>query len=138
MYSLRPFRRGRVMPGFDDDFFSSFWEGSQNFGFKVDIKEEGDKYLLQAELPGMDKSKINIEMNGNYLVISAKNDEVYNKEEDNSYIRRERRVMSCERQFYVGEVKPEEIDAKYNNGVLEIRIPQKDKNKYNRHQIQIQ
>ncbi len=137
MYSLRPLRRGR-MPSIARDFFNSFWDWPNEMGFKVDIREEGNDYLIQAELPGMDKGNINLEIEGEYLVISAKSDERYDQEDDNNYIRKERRMMSCERQFYIGDVKPEEIQAKYNDGVLEVRVPNKTQTRFGRRSIEIQ
>jgi len=138
MYSLRPFRRGRLLPRFADDFFRDFWDWPMaNFGFRVDIKDAGDHYLLQAELAGVNRSDINLEVVGDYLVIGVKSDETVNQEEENRYVRRERRMMSCERQFYVGDINPEEIDASYNNGVLEVKIPKKDQGRSSRRSIDI-
>lgn len=108
-----------------------------NFGFRVDIKDAGDHYLLQAELAGVNRSDINLEVVGDYLVIGVKSDETVNQEEENRYVRRERRMMSCERQFYVGDINPEEIDASYNNGVLEVKIPKKDQGRSSRRSIDI-
>ena len=138
MYSLRPFRRGRLLPRFADDFFRDFWDWpAANFGFRVDIKDGGDHYLLQAELPGVNRSDINLEVVGDYLVIGVKSDETINQEEENRYVRRERRMISCERQFYVGDINPDEIDAGYNNGVLEVKIPKKDQGRSSRCSIDI-
>jgi len=143
MYSLRPLRRGRMLPRFAADFFREFWNWPTDWpfggvGFRVDIKDAGDHYLLQAELPGVNRSDINLEVVGDYLVIGVKSDETYNEEEENRYVRRERRMMSCERQFYVGDVNPDEIDARYNNGVLDVKIPKKDQGRSNRRSINIQ
>lgn len=143
MYGLRPLSRGRILPRFADDFFREFWNWPAmdwpfgSFGFRVDIKDAGDHYLLQAELPGVNRGDINLEVVGEYLVIGVKSDQTYNEEEENRYVRRERRMMSCERQFYVGDVNPDEIDASYNNGVLEVKIPKKDQVRSNRRSINI-
>lgn len=140
MYHLRPFRRESMLPRFAEDLLRDFWEWpfeGYGFGFKVDIKEAKDHYLLLAELPGLDKDAIDLEIDGDYLTISVKNDETIEEEDEKRYIRRERRMMSCQRQFYVGDVKPEEIEARYHNGVLEIKIPKKEQGRFNR-RIQIQ
>lgn len=46
-------------------------------------------------------------------------------------------MISCERQFYVGDINPDEIDAGYNNGVLEVKIPKKDQGRSSRCSIDI-
>lgn len=139
MYYLRPLRRGRMRPRFADDFFRDFWNWPMSsYGFKVDIKEDQDHYLLQAELPGMNKDNISLELDGDYLTIGVKSDESFSQEEEDRYIRRERRMVSCERQFFVGDVKPEDIQAQYRNGVLEVKIPKTDQTDSSRRIIDIQ
>lgn len=57
-----------------DDAFKNFWGGNElaTFdAFKTDVIDQGDHYLLQAELPGFDKSDINIDLKDNLLTISA-------------------------------------------------------------------
>ncbi len=135
MFSLRPLRRGWI-PSFTGDLFSNFWDWPSDMGFKVDIKEEEQNYLLLAEMPGVNKENINLEITGEYLVISAKSDESHNQE-DNRYIRKERRMMSYQRQFYVGDIDPEEVQAKYENGILEIKIPKQTQEKPDRRNIDI-
>ena len=139
MYHLRPLRRGRMRPRFADDLFRDFWMWPMtSYGFKVDIKEDRDHYLLQAELPGMDNSIITLELDGDYLTIGVRSDETVSQEEENRYIRRERRMMSCERQFYVGDVSPEDIQARYRNGMLEVKIPKTDQQGSGRRIIEIE
>ena len=139
MYHLRSLRRGRMRPRFADDLFRDFWMWPMtSYGFKVDIKEDRDHYLLQAELPGMDKSNITLELDGDYLTIGVRSDETVSQEEENRYIRRERRMMSCERQFYVGDVSPEDIQARYRNGMLEVKIPKTDQQGSGRRIIEIE
>jgi HSP20 family protein len=94
-------------------------------GFRTDVKEKDDKYIIDAELPGMNKDDITVEMDDNYLTISANNEE-YNESEEEGYIRRERRRGSYCRSFYIENVKQDEIEAEYNNGILEISLPKKE------------
>ena len=61
-----------------DDAFKNFWGGNElaTFdAFKTDVIDQGDSYLLQAELPGFDKSDINIDLKDNLLTISASHKE---------------------------------------------------------------
>ena len=112
-----------------DDAFKNFWGGNElaNFdAFKTDVIDQGDNYLLQAELPGFDKSDINIDLKDNLLTISASHKDEKNEENENKYIRRERYYSSYSRSFRVNNVEPGDIDASYNNGVLEVKFPKRN------------
>lgn len=112
-----------------DDAFHSFWGGNElaTFdAFKTDVIDQGDKYLLQAELPGFDKSDIQIDLKDDLLTISASHKEEKNEEDKNKYIRRERYYSSYSRSFRVNDVQAGDIDASYNNGILEVSFPKKD------------
>lgn len=97
-------------------------------GMKTDVIDEDKDYKLEADLPGFDKSDIHMDLKNGILNITASHKE--NKDEKDQktgrYLRRERREASYERSFNVGdEVKPEEINAQYENGVLTVTIPKK-------------
>ena len=106
---------------FFDDFFPAFYGGKHSQKYmRTDIKESDKGYEMEIELPGMDKKDINIDLSDGYLTISAgKSDKEENK---HNYIRRER-SFSCSRSYYVGDVKKEDVKAKYDNGILSITIP---------------
>lgn len=95
---------------------------------RTDVIEEDKDYKLQADLPGFRKEDIHCDMKDGVLNISASHSE--NKDEKNEegkYIRRERRSYSYSRSFNVGDaVKPEDIQAKYENGVLTLIVPKKE------------
>lgn len=96
---------------------------------KTDIKETEQGYEVEIDLPGFKKDDIHAKLDNGYLTISAKNH--VNKDqkgEDGRYIRRERYFGSASRSFYVGkEVKQEDIQAKFENGILKLGIPKKEK-----------
>lgn len=130
MFDLVPFRRkGRHVMGVDDvfehmlnNFFSGFW-GVGNFaGFKADIRETEEAYIVEAELPGLDKNMIDVEYKDNYLTIKAENKEVY-EDRNANYIRRERRYGTFQRCFYVDNINADKISAKYEHGVLTVTLP---------------
>lgn len=121
---------------FVDDFFDDAVEDwmptrSNMFGkheknwMKTDIKDVGDAYELDMDLPGFKKEDVQIELENGYLSISAsKNHEVSNEDEKSSYIRKERYYGSCSRSFYVGEeVSHEDIKARFEDGILRLNIP---------------
>lgn len=134
MFGLIPFKNGKVkavgdsiddfVTGFfNDDLFSSTSDLKSNF--KADIKETDKGYLVEAELPGVNKEDINLEYKEGTLVISAKRNEVIEDKKDN-YIRKERHYGEFSRSFYVGKIDKNLITASFENGVLKIELP-KDK-----------
>ena len=94
---------------------------------KTDVIEKDNCYQLEAELPGVNKEDINIDLKNDVLTISASHSE-NNDEKDNNgkYIRRERRSSSYQRSFRVEGLKPEDIIAQYRNGVLTVTLPKKE------------
>ena len=97
---------------FDEFFNVPFFSGWETKPLRADIRETDKEWLIDAELPGVDKKDIQIDLNDGYLTISAThNNEV--KEEKENYIRRERTCGSYKRSFYVDNVKEDEIKAPY-------------------------
>ena len=112
-----------------DDAFKNFWgsnELGRHDGFRTDVIDQGDNYLLQAELPGFDKEDINIDLKNDLLTISASHKEEKEEEDKNKYIRKERYYSSYSRSFRVNNTEACDIDASYNNGILEVIIPKKE------------
>ena len=94
---------------------------------KTDIREKEDGYELAVDLPGFKKDEISLDLRDGYLTISAEKELDQDKESKKGRIlRQERYTGSCSRSFYVGDVKPEEIKAKYESGVLTILVPTED------------
>ncbi len=94
---------------------------------KTDIREVENGYEVDIDLPGFKKDEINIKLDNGYMTVSAAKG--LNKDEKDSegrYIRQERYAGSMSRSFYVGTAfKPEDIKAKYDNGILRLSIPKK-------------
>ncbi len=108
------------------DFFPGFYRRSEGHKYmRTDIKENDKDYEMEIELPGMDKGDIAIELEDGYLSISAGKSEKQTADKGN-YIRRER-SFSCSRSYYVGDVKKEDIKAKYENGILTVIIPKEER-----------
>jgi len=109
----------------DDDFFSR----KQPSLMKTDIREKKDKYLIDVDLPGFEKENIKLSLNDGYLEISAKVEKEDNSDEE-KMVRQERFYGECSRSFYVGdEIKEEDINAEFKNGILKIEIPKKEEKK---------
>ena len=111
--------------GFFDDFFEDeFFKGRTRDLMRTDIREKDDKYIVDIDLPGFKKDEINAQLDNGYLTISASKG--LDKDEGDKkgrYIRRERYAGSMSRSFYVGDVKPEEVSAKFENGILTLDVP---------------
>ena len=143
MYGLVPFKfnnRGNYggltlndmfQDFFNDDILSPFSEAEH---FKADIRETPDEYLVQAELPGVKKSDINIDYNNDCLTIRALRNEEH-EETKNNFIRKERRYGQVARSFYVNNIDKKQIQA---NGVLSIRLPKREKVVHEDNKIEIQ
>lgn len=112
-----------------ENAFTNFWgNGVSHFdGFKTDVIDQGDNYLLQAELPGFQKEDISIDLSNDVLTISASHKEESNKEDKkHNYIRKERYYSSYSRSFYVEGITSNDIDASYKEGILEVTFPKKE------------
>ena len=125
---------GRFFDDAFDDFFKPTFYGSYAPKMRTDIKETENGYELAVDMPGFDKSDINLILDNGYLTIEAKKQET---EEDGKYVHRERSV-SCNRTFYVGKnVTEEDIKAKYENGTLNLIVPKNEKKQIEKKNIQI-
>jgi HSP20 family protein len=93
----------------------------------VDIREDEDRYLLVADLPGVDRKDVDITVEDNTLTF--KGERTMEKEESNTgYRRRERVHGEFLRQFTLPDTADtENIQATVNDGVLEIAIPKQQK-----------
>lgn len=136
MFNLIPFnRKNEVAPRddfftqvfdqfFREDFFAPFT--SVGNSFRVDLQETDDAYVIKADLPGIRKEDITLGFANDYLTIAAKrNDEI--EENKNNYLRRERRYGEFSRSFYIRNVREENIDAEFKDGVLMVSLPKKEK-----------
>lgn len=113
-----------------DAMFDEFFDMSPSANFmdmmegqvKVDIKENDDEYVLVADLPGVEKDDIVLELKDDVLTINVERKEECNEEREN-YIRKERKYGSMSRSFYVDDVDQDNIGAEFKNGVLKIVLP---------------
>ncbi|KFI82191.1 Hsp20/alpha crystallin family protein [Bifidobacterium psychraerophilum] len=151
---------------FDDPFFAG-WRGSRGNNaakaegsslmpimgselMSTDVKDNGDSYDVDIDMPGFDKDNIKIQLDNGYLTVSAHREENHSEgdqsttdrsgdgasagntenartdtgDDSGRWLRRERYIGSCSRSFYVGsDVKESDIHAKYQNGTLCLQIP---------------
>ena len=111
-----------------DDFFDDFapMPRMPKFDMKCDIYEKGGNVHIELDVPGFDKKDIKLDVEDGVLTVEAtKNNE--HEDKDKNYYRKERVYGSFKRQFNVGNIKENDINAKFNNGVLEISFPKEEK-----------
>ncbi|MDF2529945.1 MAG: hspA 7 [Gammaproteobacteria bacterium] len=91
----------------------------------ADIREEENRFVIEADLPGVDKNDIDISMSGNILTIQGKRNEEH-KESKGNYSRTERIQGRFYRQFTLPEtIESDKVQAHSKKGILEIVIPKK-------------
>ena len=96
---------------------------------KTDIRETDDAkaYRFAVELPGFKKDEISLDIKDGYLTIAAqKGLDKDEQDKKGRVLRQERYAGACSRSFYVGNVKPEDVKAKYEDGVLSVIVPKED------------
>jgi HSP20 family protein len=137
MAALIPFNRRRnelfsnSLFNMMDDFFNDNWPTSRNLmndTFKLDVKETDDAYTIEAELPGIKKEEIRLALNDDRLTICIERNEETNKDTEN-YVHRERRCSSMQRAIFLADAHDEGIEAKLDEGILQIVVPKQTKSK---------
>lgn len=127
MFGMIPFEyRDRNLFNVFDNFERSFFGNSSVDlpAFRADIRDVGDKYLLDAELPGFQKEDISLDIKDGILTISAEHNENSDQKDDKgNYIRRERRYGAFRRSFDISGIDEDAISASYQNGILELSLP---------------
>lgn len=103
---------------FGNDFFST-----PAPAFRTDIQDKGDHFLLESDLPGVDRKDISIDVEGDRLIVKA---ERRSEREEKDYLRIERSYGSYARSFDISAIKADDITASYENGVLTLKLPKKE------------
>ena len=123
----------RLMPNYLDGVFDDFFtpmKGDEFSKMKCDIYLKDDVYTMEMDIPGFDKQDVKIEVDDNdYLTITAEKSTSNDSEDDDkNYVRKERHFGKCSRSFYVGNIDESQVQAKLENGVLNITIPKEAPN----------
>lgn len=89
----------------------------------INVKENSDNYTVSLAAPGLKKEDFKLDIEGNMLTISCEKEEL-EEEKEEKFTRKEYDYFSFSRSFTLPEdVKKEAIDARYEDGVLNIRLP---------------
>ncbi len=127
------------LPVFFDDLFNRdlFNWGNSNFSDTntsvpaVNIKETAENYEVEVAAPGMTKKDFKVELDGNTLSISSEKSHQNEEREGERYSRKEFSYQSFQRTFTLQKdvVDIDKIEAKYENGLLQLLIPKKEEAK---------
>lgn len=132
MFELTPYTNGRMMDIYNPfremaELERKFFSGNPAGSFVTDIRDTGDAYVLEADLPGMKKEDIHIDIDGDRLSISAqRNSSREEKDSNGNYIRCERFSGSFSRSFDISGIRSQDITADYTDGVLTLNMPKKE------------
>lgn len=136
-------RYGGLLDDFFGDFNKGFWikpyamPGEPELKMKVDVKETDKTYTVHAEIPGVSKDDIQVDLNGDQISIRAEVKREKEKKEGEKLLHSERYYGMVSRSFTLpGEVDDKATVAKYKDGVLDLTLPKKAGN--GSHRISVQ
>ena len=109
---------------FFDDFFRPLPQTASEKPPAIDVHESDGKYVIKADLPGINRDDIKVTLENGILSISAETSKEDKEEKDGKIIRQERHYGQFLRQLSVGsDVDPASISASFNDGVLRLELP---------------
>jgi len=129
--------RSEIERIFEDPFSlltpsTGFFEG---WSPALDVFEDQDKYVVNAELPGLKKEEINVSLEGNTLTISGERKQQEEKKEGENY-RSERYFGRFQRSLTLpSQVDANKIQANYKDGVLSVTLPKSEESKSKQIQV---
>lgn len=128
-------RNENYLPSFFERFFNNDltdwnltnFSGTNTSLPAVNVKETNDEFVIELAAPGMDKKDFKISFKNNVITISSEKEDKKEEKKDN-YTRREFSYQSFQRAFTVPEnaILSDKIEATYNNGILEIKLPKRE------------
>lgn len=114
---------------FNDDLFT--------YGKDIDIYHENNQYIVEADMPGFSKEDIVVEFKGDVLSINASLDEEVEDTSEKNYYYRSRKTKTFNRQIRFNNVNADGVDAQYDQGVLKVVLPLKEKESDNINRIEV-
>ena len=128
-----PTIQNRINRMFDDPFFRfGRWTDDDSTGMwnpAVDLFEKDDHFVIKAELPGVDKNDIKVDLKDRVLTVSGERNSDNEVKEEN-YYRRERSYGKFQRAFRLpADVDSDKIKAEFKDGVLQVEVPKPEQAK---------
>lgn len=132
MATLYPTKKDRdgffdFLPSWFDEWGHNFLRNSSVQPFAADVEEKNNEYVVKVDLPGFSKDNIHLDFDQGILSIQASREqESSEKEEDGSFLRKERSSGSYVRRFMIDGIDDEKIMASFKDGVLNVTLPKKE------------
>ena len=115
-----------AVPAFGQDFGVEFF-GNNSYP-KVDVKDYDDKITIEAEIPGLAKDDVSVDLEAQVLTITGGKRELKDDEHSARYIRKELKRSSFKRSFKLGDnLNVKKIQADFDNGLLLVTVPKREK-----------
>ena len=108
-----------------DDLLAPSSTALHSIGFKMDVEDTGESYVVSAELPGIKRDEIDVELNEGRLSISVEKKET-EEEKTKNYIHKETHEWSATRGIYLKDAATAGLSAKLEGGVLTVLVPKQD------------
>lgn len=150
MYGLVPFRWRNTQPEKKAErglgsLLEDFWGNDGLFPavfaetgtMRADIRENENEFIVEAELPGVKKDDIKLDIDDDTLTITAES-KVEKKEEKDNYLRMERRHGTYSRTFSIENIQNENVKAEYNDGILKVTLPKDKRTVTNKRTVEIE
>lgn len=107
-----------------DELERAFFSDNALSEFKTDIQEDGDNFVLEADLPGFKKEDIHVDVADDRLTVTAERHSNFeDKDKKNKYVRCERSYGTYARSFDISGIDAKAIKAAYSDGVLRVTLP---------------
>lgn len=136
-FGMIPYHRDSMVADLMNMFERPFLSGwpSENY-FRTDIKDNGESLSLLAELPGIAKENLDIQVDGDVLTITVRQNEEKEEKSEN-YLRRERVSGSYRRSFDISGIDAGKITASYQDGILTLDLPKAGESGAKPHKIDV-
>ena len=105
-----------------DDFFAPLATTDGDLAFKMNVEDAGDSYVVTAELPGVKKEDVDVELNEGRLSISVDKKES-DEEKNKNYLQKETSEWQASRGVYLKDAATDGLTAKMDGGVLTVNVP---------------
>ena len=131
MASMVPYDRyPRGLRSWPFDAFDGFFDAplanlSKEAGFKMDVEDAGDKYVVSAELPGVSRDQIDVELNEGRLSISVEKKES-DEQKSKNFLYKETGEWSATRGVFLKDAATAGLSAKLEGGILTVNVPKQD------------
>ena len=138
MYGLIPRITDRELMHPHWDLFDRFFEGfdlpklfseEKEWTPTFNVSETDDNIIVEAELPGLDAKDVNVTLTNDILTVKGERKEEKEEKEENYYLKESHYGSFCRSIKLPSEIKTEEIDATYKDGVLKLTLPKAEPEK---------